>query len=235
LRDGEQAGDPGGIVVRTEVSLTLVIVVRADIDDLVADVWIAALDVADDVRRRPAVGFEGQLVVATCRGEAEATEAIRDQLAGSAVAVGIRCAAIELLRGEERHALLEDRDVVGFAVFDAARDHGLGWRRWRDDDRGDGRCGGRRCGVDLLLIGRRTCGQEETQDSRVKVMARSHVEMKHRSVTSSWVEICGTRIAGKPSQESRLCFSGPVICDRIGEDQSSREHIAHCPNTGHHR
>ena len=50
LRDREQRGHARGVVVRAEVACAEVIVVRADHDDVAADVRIAAGDVADDVR-----------------------------------------------------------------------------------------------------------------------------------------------------------------------------------------
>ena len=103
LRDREHRDDAGGVVVRAEQLAAEVIVVRADHDDLVADLGVAAFDEADDVRGRVllAVG-ERLLEAAVVAGgrEAEAREALADELARRGVAVAARHAAAEL--GAER-------------------------------------------------------------------------------------------------------------------------------------
>src|SRR5688500_3997200 len=88
LRDREQRDHARCVVVGTEVALAFVIVMRPDEDDLVADVWIAALHDPDDIRGVLAGGLERQLEVLADRLEAEAPELLDDERARLLVAVG---------------------------------------------------------------------------------------------------------------------------------------------------
>src|SRR5262249_29103662 len=139
-----------GVVVRAEVAVAEVIVVRADDDDLAR----FARDVTDDVR-----GLRERLLVAGAVAgglKPEAREALRDERARREGAGGARGAAAERRRGEVGEPLAESVFAVGLRVVEAAR--------LRLGNRGVGRGGGRRLRVRFVGRGRgRSAGGEQEE------------------------------------------------------------------------
>src|SRR5688572_27966122 len=93
LRDREHRGDTRSVVVRAEVAVTDVIVMGADEDDLVADVWVDSRDESHDVCGRaiaraitdPKRLFES---IVSGRREAQAREALDDMSTRRPIALG---------------------------------------------------------------------------------------------------------------------------------------------------